>query len=90
MTKTEPVINQNDPELCSFILIKLAYNCQLILPIEEGFELLRIISKAQVFTDDHNKPKQILPMYLGKIGINFMTDLDINTIILEAGLQGDT
>jgi hypothetical protein len=87
MTKTEPVINQNDPALCSFILVKLGYKSQFILPIDEGFELLKILSKAQIYSDEYQKPKRILPIFTEKIEVTYMTQLDINTIIVEAGLQ---
>lgn len=78
--------NQNDPELCSFILLKFAYDSQYILPIEDALSMIRSLAKSRRLVDDYNKPNKVSNK-ISDITIGFLSQLDINQINVEAALQ---
>ena len=78
--------NQSDPELCSFILLKFGYDNQYILPIEDALAMIRSLAKSQRYVDDYNKPNRV-DKKINDISIGFMSQLDINKMVVEAALQ---
>jgi hypothetical protein len=87
MTKNEPVNNQSDPELCEFILLEMPYRCKLILPIEEAIQIVKMMSRAEQVHSEYDKPDLIKPMSDFKFELKFMSQVDINTLKVKAGLQ---
>ena len=78
--------NQSDPELCSFILLKFGYDNQYILPIEDALAMIRSLAKSRKMIDDYNKPNKVSNK-INDITIGFLSQVDINTINVEAALQ---
>ena len=87
MTKNEPVINQDDPDLCSFILLEFPYRSKLILPIDDALAIVRMIARATQVESDYGEDDKIMPMTEYKLGLKFMSRLDINTIRVKNGLK---
>jgi len=78
--------NQNDPEHCSYILLKFGYNNQYILPIEDALAMLRSLAKSRRFVDDYGKPKNIEDK-ISEVTVGFLSQMDINEIKVQAALQ---
>lgn len=78
--------NQNDPSLCSYILIKFGYNNQYILPIEAAIDMIRSLASSQKLIDDYDKPNRVNAK-IDDITIGFISQLELNQINVEASLQ---
>ena len=78
--------NQNDPALCSFILIKFGYNSQYILPIDDAIAMIRSLAKSRRLIDDYDKPNRV-ENKVDEITLGFLSQMDINEINVKAALQ---
>ena len=87
MTKNESVINQDDPELCSFILLEFPYRSKLILPIHDALAIVEMISKATQLESEYGEDPRVAPMNDFKLDLKFMSRVDINTIRVKNGLK---
>jgi hypothetical protein len=88
MTKNEPVINQDDPELCSFILLEFPYRSKLILPIADALEIVKMISRATQLESDYGEDPTLATMNDYKLELKFMSRVDINSIKIKNSLKG--
>lgn len=62
-----------------FMLIKLSYDCKLLLPIDEGNQLLAAYSKARQWEEPYQKPITIKPSP-PEISVRYITAAELAKI----------
>jgi len=73
------------------IVIKLSYDRKLILPIADGFEILKLMATGIEIKEEYNKPPRIVSKR-DDFTVSFMTQQKLKEIMLEGTLDpaGDT
>lgn len=78
--------NQNDLEPCSHMLLTLGYDCQYIVPIEDGQTIINILVNGYRLKEKYGK-KELTRVR--KFEMEYMTVTDINVIRIENGLLSE-
>lgn len=68
-----------------FMVVHISYSCQLIFPIDQGNEFLKIYSSACELKEDYNKPKEVLSCP-PEVRVHYMTKADLAKIKFDLAL----
>jgi hypothetical protein len=71
-----------------FMLIKLGYDCKLLLPIEEGNQFLEAYSRARTWKEGYKEPTIIQPSP-PEITVRYITDAELAKVKFDNMLGMD-
>lgn len=72
-----------------YMLFGFGYSATFILPMAQGSELLNALSKAEVFTDNYGKNRNIIPITKDTLSVHLISNQEYQEIKTTQLLEGN-
>lgn len=79
---------QVEEPVSNYVTIKLGYDPILVLPFQQGLDLIKCLEKAEMMVDRYNEETRIDPMDTSSLAINILSAVKYKEYKMTSFLVG--